>query len=87
MSDAKSTKLNIREDRPTGIAGSSHDANVNAMGFNVMFIALRNPRLAVEIMRLYDEAHKLTEDDPKAPEEDYALFADEVRKMWSETDD
>jgi hypothetical protein len=87
MTDAKFTQLKIREDRPTGIAGPSHGANIAALGFNVAFIALRNPKLAVEIMKLYDEAHKIQEDDPEAPEEDYALYAEEVRKSWSETSD
>ncbi len=85
MSDVKSTKLSVREDRPTAIASSSHNANVNAMAFNIIFIALRNPKLALEVMRLYDEAHKLQENDPNAPEEDYALFAEELRKSFSDT--
>jgi hypothetical protein len=86
MSDAKSTKLSIHEDRPTGLASSSHGSNVNAMGFNLLFIAARNPKLAIEIMRLYAEARKLQENDPPAPQEDYALFAEEVHKTLADND-
>jgi hypothetical protein len=86
MSDAKSTKLSIREDRPTGLASSAHGSNVNALGFNLLFIAARNPKLAIEIMKLYAEARKLQENDPSAPQEDYALFAEELHKTLVDSD-
>lgn len=81
MSDPKSTKLNIREDRPTAIASSAHGSNVNAIGFNLLFLAARNPKLAIEIMKLYAQARQVQENDPRAPDEDYALFADELREL------
>jgi hypothetical protein len=84
MSDAKSTKLNIREDRPTALASSAHGSNVDAVGFNLLFIAARNPKLAIEIMKLYAQARQVEENDPPAPDEDYDLFADELRKMQSD---
>lgn len=87
MSDTKSTKLNIREDRPTGLASSAYGSNVNAIGFNLLFIAARNPKLAVEILRLYARAHKLQENDPEAPQEDFSLFADEVAKISTDESD
>ena len=87
MSDNKATKLNIRSDSPTALSSSIHDANIDALGFNILYIAARNPKLAVEIMRLYAEAHKIQDDDPKAPEEDFALFADEVAKLLHDSDE
>jgi hypothetical protein len=81
MSDIKSTKLTIREDKPTAIASSSHDANINAVGYNVLFVAQRDPKLGVEILKIYDKAHKVKKDDPFAPEEDFALFLDEITKL------
>lgn len=87
MSDPKSTKLNIREDRPTAISSSAHGSNLDAVGFNLVFLAMRSPKLAVEILRLYALAHKVNEDDPKAPDEDYALFADEITKITKEKSD
>jgi len=83
MSD---TKLNIREDKATAISSSLYGANINAIGFNILFIAQRNPKLAVEILRLFDEAKKIKENDPSAPEEDFALFADEISKMAHDDD-
>jgi hypothetical protein len=87
MSDAKSTKLNIREDRPTALASSVHGSNVDAVGFNLLFIAQRNPKLAIEILKLYTQAHEIQENDPAAPEEDFALFADEVGKTLASKQD
>lgn len=85
MTEPKATKLNIREDRPTAISSSAHGSNLDAIGFNVLFLATRDPKLAIEILKLYALAHKVGENDPKAPEEDFALFADELRKILSET--
>ena len=87
MSDAKSTKLNIREDKAASISSSTHSANIDAVGFNIIFIALRNPKLALEIMELYAKASKIKENDPKAPDEDFSLFADEFRKLADKSND
>jgi len=67
MSDTKSTKLNIREDRPTAISSSAYDSNLDAIGFNIAFLASRDPGLAIEIMKLYARAHQIREDYPPAP--------------------
>ena len=75
MTEAKSTKLNLREDRPTAISSSAHGSNVEALGFNITFLAARNPKLAVELMKLYAQARQVKEDDPIAPDEDFELFA------------
>jgi len=84
MSYTKSTKLNIREDRPTALSSSVHGSNLDAIGFNIAFLAARNPKLAIEIMKLYALAHQVQEDDPSAPDEDFALFADEVAKILAD---
>ncbi len=87
MSDPKSTKINIRDDRPTGLSSSAHGSNLDAIGFNIAFIALRNPKLAVEIMKLYAQAHIVKENDPRAPEEDFALFSSEVASILDSKSD
>ncbi len=84
MSDAKSTNLNIREDRPTGLSSSMQGSNLDAVGFNLIFLASRQPKLAAEIVKTYAKAHAVQPDDPKAPEEDIALFANEVAKLLSD---
>jgi hypothetical protein len=87
MSDAKTTKLNIREDRPTALSSSAHGSNLDAIGFNIAFLAARNPKLAIDIMKLYALAHAVQADDPKAPDEDFALFANEVAQILSGNSD
>lgn len=87
MSDAKSTKLNVREDRPTAISSSVHGSNLDAIGFNIAFLASRDPKLAIEVMKLYARAHKVQVSDPQAPDEDFALFADEVTRTLTDTRD
>ncbi|HEY6736993.1 MAG TPA: hypothetical protein VI322_04740 [Candidatus Saccharimonadia bacterium] len=84
MPETNSTKLTVRPDRPTAISSSGHGANVNAMAFNVPFIALYNPRLAIEIIKLYDEAHAIDENYQPAPEEDYALFNAELKEFMDD---
>lgn len=87
MSDSKTTKLNIRQDRPTALSSSAHGSNIDAIGFNISFLARRNPKLAVEVLRLYSDAHEMRQDDPPAPEEDYTLFADELTNLQREAND
>jgi hypothetical protein len=84
MSNPKSSKLNMREDRPTAIASSAHGSNVDAVGFNITFLAPRNPKLALSILELYEAAHKVKESHPIAAEEDFALFADPFNKLLSD---
>jgi hypothetical protein len=86
MSDS-TTKLNIRNDRPTALSSSAHGSNIDAIGFNILFLAARKPKLAVEIMKLYTLAHTVHESDPSAPDEDFALFADEVAKLVDSSSD
>jgi hypothetical protein len=81
MTNPKSTQLKVREDRSTAIAGLAYGANLDAIGFNIAFIALRNPKLAIEILNLYDQAHQIQENDPKAADEDFALFAQAITKL------
>jgi hypothetical protein len=85
--DTKSTQLTIREDQPTAISSSMHGANVDAMAFNVAFIALKNPKLAVELIKLYNEAHAIKASDPKAPDEDIELFNEALENLPDETTD
>lgn len=81
MSDKKTTKLTIYENRATGITSSAFGSNINAMGFNLLFIASKNPKLAVEIMELYAKARKIQATDPDAPDEDYSLFSQRLEKL------
>lgn len=76
-----STKLTIQDDRPTALAIAAHNTHINTIGFNIVFLASRSPRLAVDVMKLYALAQKVQENDPQVPEEDVAMFAEEVSRM------
>lgn len=81
MSDLPSIELQVRSDRPTATASQAYSSKIDALAFNISFIAKYQPKLAVELLQLYAKAHAITENDPEAPDEDYALFAEEVMKM------
>jgi hypothetical protein len=68
MSGTDSTRLTIHKDRPTAVSSSGWGSNVDALAFNLAFIALHKPKLAVELLRLYREAHAIKADDPQAPD-------------------
>ncbi len=74
--DVKTTKLTLKTTKATGISSSHHGSNIDGMGFNISFIALRRPNLAVKVIELYKEAYAIQEDDPRAPDED-SIKADE----------
>ena len=81
MSDVPSIKLQVRSDRPTATASQAYNSKVDALAFNISFIAKYKPKLAIELLQLYARAYTITENDPEAPDEDYALFAEAVMKM------
>lgn len=81
MEEPKKTRITIREDLPTAISSSLNGANLDAIGFNVPFLAMRSPRLAIEVMKLFAVANNVSKDDPKAPEEDIAMYAEELAKI------
>lgn len=67
--EPKKTKITIREDYPTAVASEAYGANVGGFAFNVIFIAHRNPELAVKVMDLYEKATAL-KDEPPLEEDD-----------------
>ncbi len=58
----KITKLALRSDWPTAVSSREHGHNLNTYGFNVDYIAARNPGLAMEIRELYDQATRLRDE-------------------------
>jgi len=83
MSEEITSKLTLKENKSTGISNESHDSNVSGLGFNIVFIALRNPVLAVKIMELYKAATSILPDDPKAPDEDYQLALEKLSEVMN----
>lgn len=81
MTEKKITQLQIRNDRPTAISSTAHGANLNAFGFNIDLIALKNPKLATSIIKLYGEAHRIQTSDPNAPGENFELFNEALKKF------
>jgi hypothetical protein len=87
MPNYKITRMQVREDRPTALASSAHGSNIDAIGFNLTFLAARNPKLATEILKIYITAHSVQGADPKAHDEDFDLFADELANLISDNPD
>jgi phosphate uptake regulator len=75
------TSLSVREDRPTSISSQLKNANISALGFNIVLIALKQPVLAIKIMELYNEARKIDIDDPAALDEDYKLALEKLAEL------
>ena len=71
----------MREDKPTGIASSAHGSNLEAIAFNISLIAPKMPLMAIQIMKLYDEASSIQIDDPNAPDEDQEMALEELKKF------
>lgn len=82
MDEPKSSELKVNGDKPTGISSSAHGANVNALAFNIDFIASKNPTLALQIMKIYSEARKIHLSDPSYPEEDYSVVFEELKDLF-----
>lgn len=77
----KETRITVKTDNPTALASSVAGANINALGFNIDLIAKKNPTLAIEIMRLYEQAKHVSPDDPAGPEEDFSLALEKLSNL------
>lgn len=69
MQQRKATRIALYEDEPVSIASSQIRANLDTVGFNVGFLLRRRPLLAIEVLKLYDQARRVRAEDPAAPEE------------------
>lgn len=67
------TRITIKSDNPIAISSSAHGANINALGFNIDLIASKNPKLAIEIMSLYDRAKEAHADNSVQSDADFRL--------------
>ena len=81
MQGPKSTRLLVREDLPTAITSSQRGSNLDVLAFNIGFLLKRRPSLAVEVLRLYEQADEVREDDPEAPLEDAKSALDAWREF------
>ena len=61
MSDTSNIKLQVRSDRPTAIASKAHNTKIDVLAFNISFIAKHQPKLALELLKLYEKAHVIAE--------------------------
>ena len=77
------SRLTIKSGNPTALTSSAMGANVNALAFNIDLIARKNPNLAIEIMKLYEQAKNIHPDDPAKPEEDFALAFEQLRNLFT----
>lgn len=82
MDKSKSSQIKINDDAPTGIASQAHGMNTDAVAFNISFITSKNPTLALQIMKLYREAHKISASDPPYPEEDYKAALNDLQALF-----
>jgi hypothetical protein len=83
----KTTKITLREDDPVGGSSTQYRANLDAVGFNLTFIAQHDPRLAIEVIKLWREARDLREASQLPSGEAYALADAELRQLLGEPDD
>ncbi len=80
MQYGKTTKLTMKADKATGISSSLHGSNLDALGFNISFILSRKPKLAVKIIKMYDEAIKIDNGSGNVPDEDFNIANKELKK-------
>lgn len=77
------TRITIKSDSPIAISSSAIGANINALGFNIDFIAAKNPNLAIAIMSLYEQAKNIHSDDPVQPDEDFKLALKQLSDLFN----
>ncbi len=78
-----STRITLKSGKATGITEFPSEADIQGVGFNLGYIASKDPTLAVDILKDYERAKKITQDSPTHPDEDYSLAFEEVKKLFS----
>lgn len=81
MDWGKTTKVTFYEKRAVSISSEMNGANLNTLGFNMKYIGLKDPMLAIKVYELFQEAKQLNEDSPMHPEEDFALAEERLKEM------
>lgn len=77
------TRITIKPDSPIAISSSALGANINALGFNIDFIASKNPNLAIAIMSLYEQAKNIHSDDTVQSDEDFKLALQQLSDLFN----
>lgn len=72
MDQIKSSSIKVDSDQATAIASTAHGANLDLYAFNMSLITKLRPNAAVLLVKLYNELHDLSPDDPPQPEEDFS---------------
>jgi hypothetical protein len=80
---SKVSKITLHADSAVGISTTGRGANLDTVGFNLTFIAQRDPKLATEVVRLWQQANTLREVDPRAVEEDFVLAETELKRLFA----
>ncbi len=80
MSD-EITHIKISQDDAARVSSTAQGANINAIVFNLDFLASKNPTIALELMKLYEKAHAISPDDPQYPDEDYRAALDKLKEL------
>lgn len=76
------TRITLRDDCPTAVSSTVHKANLDCFGFNMGFIQKRDPELSVEVMKLYERAHKLRDIEPLAKDDRRFMKAHQAFKEF-----
>lgn len=82
----KTTKITLRADRATGASSRMYGAHLDTVGFNMEFILLRDPKLAMEVFKLYVKASDIDEAQPQAATEDLRAAAEEMQRFQKRLD-
>lgn len=77
------TRITLKSDKATGITEFPSEADIQGVGFNLGYIAAKDPTLVVDILKDYERAKKITKDSPAHPDEDYSLAFEEVKKLFN----
>ncbi|MGB3945987.1 MAG: hypothetical protein WBK76_04075 [Candidatus Saccharimonadales bacterium] len=81
MSDVSESHITLKDGKATGVSSRAHGANIDGVGFNLGFIAEKNPVLATTILNNYKEASALSSTDPEHPDEDVDLALDNLKDL------
>ena len=81
MSEEKETKITLKSDKATGVSSRAYGANIDAVAFNLTYLAKKNPVLAATILKNYKDAAAVSQYDPEHPDEDFGLASENIQDL------
>lgn len=81
MEDMQETRITLKSDKSAGIASKAFGAKIDAVAFNLTYLAEIDPVLTARILNDFQDAAAITTGTPAHPDEDFDLALKDIKEL------